>query len=92
MGINNCLLGSCNRLIKIQHAVGQLYEYISGQVFIRSKVAYGKKLYATMQKVQNNLTQHSQTYSLFRRIVLTGRCPGNFSNQPTVIYLQKRQK
>lgn len=45
-----------------------------------------------MQKVQNNLTQHSQTYSLFRRTVLTGRCPGNFGNQPTVIYVQKRQK
>ena len=44
-----------------------------------------------MQKVQNNLTQHSQTDSLFRLIVLTGRFPCNFSNQPTVIYVQQRQ-
>ena len=77
--------------MKIQHAVGQLYKYNWGQVFIRSKVAYLRKLYATMQKVQNNLTQHSQTDSLFRLIVLTGRFPCNFSNQPTVIYVQQRQ-
>ena len=44
-----------------------------------------------MQKVQNNLTQHSQTDSLFRLIVLTGSFPCNFSNQPTVIYVQQRQ-